>query len=128
MSFICEHTGEVIGPGVPQHKVVVQWRKKTYKKPIKRYGKIVDFELKEGREIAKEINVGPDAYKALTGLEPKRGDQKKRIARAERVVERNTKPVRPWRNPRIKGKNKDNNRTPSNRKPVVEKVNRLPVK
>lgn len=102
MSFICEHTGKNIGPGVPQHKVVVEWRTKYYDKPIKKNRKIVGYEKVLGREIVREINVSPDAYKELTGLEPRRVTQTQETALPTRF--KDSRPVRPWSNPKNRDK------------------------
>lgn len=134
MSFICEHTGKNIGPGIPQHKVVVEWRTKYYDKPIKKNRKIVGYEKVLGREIVREINVSPDAYKELTGLEPRRVTQRQDTASPARF--KDSRPVRPWSNPKNRDKNKFKNKDKSkkfwsktrdtqqhSKKPIVETIN-----
>ena len=124
MSFICEHTGEVVAPGIPEHKVVIQTRSTTYTNQVYKRGKpSKDVRIDQGEEIVKEIRVSPDAYKALTGLEPRRLPVPPKPTYSSRKKE--SRPVKPWRNPKNKGKNTKNNQTAERKKPVVHVVKKF---
>lgn len=142
--YKCEHTGKTIEPGIPQNRVVVEKRKRVYEKRIKRGRNKGTVELVEGWEIAKEIVVGPEAYRELTGQEPAQAQRASPLVKDARVVE-DTRPVRrkkPWQNPSKKGTSKHSGSRKSHsskthqtqtaeskpKGPVVERVNRLPVK
>jgi len=130
--FICEHTGEVVAQGIKQSKVVLERREKTYQKPIKKYGKVVDWEEVRGWEIVKEISVGPDGYRALTGKEPVNIGSASTSLNAAMRPEKNSRPVEPWRYNRQRrfnndrgGQQRDNRPQGNNRRgPVVEVINR----
>jgi hypothetical protein len=119
----------MIGPGVPENRVVVEQRSKLYEKRI-RYGRAKgEVELIEGWEIVKEIVVGPDAYRELTGLEPAQNSKSSLLAKDIRPIE-NTRPARrkkKWTNPNQKKSSRSSQqKTRSNKSktgPVVEKVN-----
>ena len=111
--FICQHTGELIGPNIKQNKVVLEKRIKTYQKPIMRYGKVINWVDVTGWEIVKEISVGPEGYKALTGQVP---IQVSTIYHGNKMEKENTRLVEPWRFNRFDKK-----------KPSQQKKTRLPV-
>lgn len=72
--FICQNEyckNPVVPPCQPVNKIVTKYRKKLYEIPIMKHGKVIDTEMIEGREIAKEIDVCPSCYQTLTGKEPK---------------------------------------------------------
>lgn len=124
--FICQHTGEVVPAGIKMNRVVLERREKTYQRPIKRYGKVVDWEEVKGWEIAKEICVGPAGYRALTGLEPANIGSATTARNAKTRVDNNSRPVEPWRfNRNNRRNNRRDDRQQNNRRgPVVEVINR----
>lgn len=120
--YKCEHTGKMIGPNVPENKIVVERRKKIYEKVIKRgprehRGKI---ELVEGWEIIKEIRVGPEAYEQLTGRKPA---GQKHPTKLDIVPQEQFKKPRRRKGKRRKPQQEDTNR----KKPVVQVVNPIKV-
>lgn len=127
--FICEHTGELIGPGIPENKVVVERRKKVYEKKIYKgriKKKLVGVELVEGWEIVKEISVGPKAYQELTGKTPRITQNSSKLKPPQKPKPPKFKAAarkkKEWKNP--KGTNSKGPR--SKQKPIVQKVN--PIK
>jgi hypothetical protein len=134
MSFICKHSGKVIGPGVPEHHVVIETRNKRYENPPYRNGKPTNGEpkLTYGIEIVKEIKVSPEAYQELTGLEPRRVQEKVVPVKTLNSRPARSKPRREWTNPGDKKKPRQGKKnvrrepTQPRNKPVVEVVN--PVK
>ena len=117
MSYICEHTGVLVPNNTPEHRVVIKTRPKQYEVRIKRGPNRGSYETVQGWEIVKEIRVSPDAYRELTGKEPR-----KRNPTPPRPVETFAlnKPVEPWRN----RKKKNNSSNQRNRKPVVQVLKR----
>lgn len=121
MSYRCQHSGKVIGPGIRQFRVVTERRVKQYQKEI-RYGRDKgSFEQVEGWEIAKELVVGPEAYEELTGEKAGTITSKSHSVSRDAVVKRerddNSRPYEPWK--------KRNNRSFNNaRRPQVERVPR----
>lgn len=124
MSFHCEHTGEVVPAGIPEHRVVMETRRVTYENKVYKRGKPTDeIRVDQGEEVVREIRVSPEAYTILTGLEPRR------IILPEPPKpqsKKNSRPVEPWRNPKNKDK-KPWNKTKQPRQkhskgPVVGKI------
>lgn len=113
MSFRCEHTGETVGPGIPEHRVVVKTRHTTYENYVYKRKKPTKYiRIDQGTEIVKEISVSPDAYRTLTGLEP---DKATKSLKALQILEekKETKPTQPWKNKKHKQNSK---------KPIIERV------
>ena len=126
MSYICQHTGKVVPPNIPEHRVVVKTRRKVYENQVlNRKGEPTgDIKLTEGTEIVKEIKVSPEAYTELTGLQPRRlPETKKPIPKQRTRTRKNSRPVTPWRNPK---KDKQFSNAPRKQnKPKVQYVNKV---
>ena len=108
--FKCQHTGKMIGPNVPENRIVTERRRKLYERVIKRGYNRGNVETVEGWEIVKEISVGPEAYIQLTGKTP----AAKRVQEAFIKVEEESRPRH------------SRNRKRNNKTPKVQVVN--PVK
>jgi hypothetical protein len=121
MSYICEHTGKIIGPGIPENKIIVKRRKKVYEKPPRQDDEHSQAELIEGWEIAKEIRVGPEAYRELTGEEPQLFKRSAVQFTTEPVEEEPPRKHKPRTNPKWRKQASQQQK----RVPVVEVVNPL---
>jgi hypothetical protein len=129
--YICQYTGKTIGPGIPSNKIVEEKRRKIYERKVKRGRNKGQIELIEGWEIVKEMIVGPDAYRKLTGLEPAQVSNPSILHPNIKPIE-NEKPARkrkPWKNSSQKTGYK-NTKTGSSHSqtrptPQVEKVHRV---
>lgn len=105
-------TGELIGPNIPMNKVVVEKRERVYEKTIRHGPNKGMTEQVYGWEIVKEVIVGPDTYRKMTGEEPNKLKPSE-VGQEARVVDREPDP---WRRRR-------NNRQPFKQKrPEVEHV------
>jgi len=74
--FFCENCGKQVERNQPINKVVTKRRKVSYQN-IRRRKRKIEEDIKEtyGWEIAKEIDVCPVCYIAITGKRPKRRDK-----------------------------------------------------
>lgn len=117
MSYKCQHSGKVIGPGIRQFRVVTERRSKQYTTISNREDE--EARLSEGWEIAKELVVGPEAYEKLTGEKAGNITSKSHAVSRDAVTkEDNSRPYEPWR--------KRNNRSFNNtRRPQVNKVSKF---
>ena len=113
MSYRCQHSGKVIGPGIRQFKVITERREKQYVNDTSTEFQRGNLITSTGWEIAKEITVGPEAYELLTG--EKAGNiTSKSLAVAPTATIKPREEQRPWRN---RNARENNNRRQDNFRP-----------
>lgn len=122
--FRCENKGchKVVERHQPVNRIVVETRPKTYVNYIKKgYNDTIKVET-EGEEIAREIDVCPECFFNITGLQPARS-----TAPVAQPVKRKRRGMsdeqKPWRNQKRHGKKPKEES--GRKKPIVEKVERL---
>lgn len=93
--YKCQVTGEIVGSGIPLHKVVIEKRNKTYQNVKFFPDNNSEAKLSEGWEIVKELNVSPDVYEQMTGLKGNRMKSSGLGLRAK--VKSNDQEAVPWR-------------------------------
>lgn len=108
MSYRCQHSGKVIGPGIRQFRVIVDRREKQYVNDTSTEFQRGSLVTSSGWEIVKELTVGPEAYELISG--EKAGNiSSKSLAVAPTATIKPREERQPWRNRNAR----DNNRRPN---------------
>jgi len=129
-----EFCGKIVPPRQPVNRIVTECRQKEYTNDIVKRERVVGVKESSGSEIVKEISVCPKCFSRLTGKRPKLADQRKRPDTRKQPGFNARPPRKKWQNPKRTESSTTHQRThnsdssvSSTRKPVVEKVNPIPI-